>query len=51
VIGKMFQGNLDNEIEELEKESQKRSNSLNRMQSLRSEEGGKINSTNADETM
>jgi hypothetical protein len=31
VIGKMFKGNDDNEIEELEKESEKRQNSLKKM--------------------
>ena len=55
VIGKMFQGQQDNEIDELEKESQKRQSSLKKMQSFKSDEGGsqhnyKNNTTNADES-
>jgi len=54
LIGNMFKGQQDNEIEELEKESQKRQSSLKKMKSFKSDEGEQNyknnTTTNADES-
>ena len=54
LIGNMFKGQQDNQIEELEKESQKRQSSLKKMKSFKSDEGEQNyknnTTTNADES-